>query len=248
MTMSSDQFAEAVRERADVGDRQLLIKTRDFMGNYDQAVIQFYNVPPSVADIARGGGGATAANNRLLLFVDGFGKEQGTPATGKVKMTVCAAELLHDNDMKRPRGRTTTPEKMVDYVAGILSRAAKLEPKLPRGRAANPKEDLEKGLILEEGEVFVKVGSHREYHKVPNVLGYSPRTYYNLWKKDRAATYRFVITEDEFRQLKDRGVKVTRSRLKTPNKWAMTHRATPSWSSNPQVSVRESDLVKALKF
>ncbi len=79
-----------------------------------------------------------AYNNRLLMFVEGFGRGKNEPPpTGKVKFDVGAAELLSGVGKKRPRGKTATPERMVDYVAKIITDASKLTPRLPPGR--NPK-------------------------------------------------------------------------------------------------------------
>lgn len=176
-SMSSDEFVEAVRERADVGQGYLVTRTRDFQGNYDQAQVTFYNVPEAVG---RGGGGAVAMNNRLLLFVDGFGKQQGEPAKGKVKMHVGAAELLSGAGKKRPRGKTATPEKMADYVAGIISDASKLKPRvnpsaaddleqygyriLPTGQFYSIAKDKELGVIHSK-----KRGKHY-YHSTSGAL------------------------------------------------------------------------------
>lgn len=134
--MGSDDFVEAVKAKADLGDGYLVTSTHNkYNDNYDSAHIAFYNVPK---EAGRGGGGAVAMNNRLLMFVEGFGKGQNEPPPkGKVKFSVGAAELL-PRDM-RPRGKTASPERMVDYVADIISGASKLPSELPPGsRASNP--------------------------------------------------------------------------------------------------------------
>ncbi len=137
-TMGSDEFVEAVRAKADLGQGYLRTSTyNNFNKKHDSAHITFVNVP---SDVGSGGGGAVAANNRLLMFVDGFGAgKDEPPPTGKVKFRVGAAELLSRD--KRPRGKTATPERMVDYVAGIISEASKQAPKLnpeSSGRRPNP--------------------------------------------------------------------------------------------------------------
>ena len=125
--MGGNDFAEAVKAKADVGVGYLVVKTKG-LGSHEMVTVQFINVPE---EAGRGGGGAVAMNNRLLLFVDGFGREENAPPpTGKVKMRVGAAEVLGLGGGKRPRGKTGTPEKMVDYVAGIIGQVSKLEPRL----------------------------------------------------------------------------------------------------------------------
>lgn len=111
-------------------------------------------------------------------------------------------------------------------------------------KAENPTNDIDRGLILDPGEVFAKTGSHRQRQRVYQVLGRKPQTYYNLFEGDKTAgASRFVVTEAEFKKLKDAGVKVTRSRLKVPNRWH------PHFLNNPSTPpTAASDLVRRLKF
>lgn len=103
-----------------------------------------------------------------------------------------------------------------------------------------PTHDLEHGLILDNGEVFAKVGSHRQWDTLKRLLGHAPQTYYNVHIRRPAASYQFVVTEDEFRKLKSNGVKVSRTKLSFPNDWHPTLRSNPG--------PNEHDLVKRLKF
>jgi len=111
-------------------------------------------------------------------------------------------------------------------------------------REKNPTNDIDRGLILHDGEVFAKTGSHRQRQNVYRVLGRKPQTYYNLFEGDKTAgASRFVVTEEEFQKLKDNRVKVTRSRLKTPNNWH------PHFLNNPGTPpAPTADLVKRLRF
>lgn len=138
MAIGSEDFKNAILAKAQTGVGRLGINTKSTLGGerYDHVTITFINVPE---EQGRGGGGAVAMNNRLLMFVEGFGKGfNEPPPKGKVKFEVGAAELLYGTDMKRPRGKTASPEKMVDYVVKIIDKAAKLPPKLPPGTQMNP--------------------------------------------------------------------------------------------------------------
>lgn len=113
-SMGSDDFVAAVRAKASLGQGYLVTKTMSRIGGtrYDMATIAFYNVSK---ELGKGGGGAVAMNNRLLMFVEGFGTGENEPSpTGKVKFDIGAAELL---SRPLPRRKTATPERMVDYVA-----------------------------------------------------------------------------------------------------------------------------------
>lgn len=115
--------------------------------------------------------------------------------------------------------------------------------------STNPTNDMDRGLILDEGEIFAKTGSHRQRHRVYQVLGRKPQTYYNLFEGDKTAgASRFVVTEAEFQKLKDAGVKVTRSRLKTPNEWH-PHIDFGSFRNNPGTPpTTAADLTRRLEF
>ncbi len=130
-----------------------------------------------------------------------------------------------------------------------LVRALVKDMKAAKKRKNNPTDDPEDGLVLGDGEVFAKTGSHRQREKVYRVLGRKPETYYNLFEGDKTAgASRFVVTEAEFKKLKDAGVRVTRSRLKTPNKWH-PHINWGGRDANPAPTTgTDADLTQRLKF
>jgi hypothetical protein len=139
--MGSEDFAQYIKDHANTGVGTLRISTLSKLGGerYDSATITFYNVPE---DIGRGGGGAVASNNRLLMFVDGFGKGfNEPPPTGKVKFRLGAGEVFYGSDrehVKRPRGKTASPQKVAEYVVKIINEVSQLPPKLPMGQRMNP--------------------------------------------------------------------------------------------------------------
>ncbi len=146
MAMGSDEFIEAVEAKAQTGVGYLTMNAKSRLGGerYDTVTIQFINVP---REKGREHGGAVAMNNRLLMFVEGFGRGHNEPPpTGKVKLTFGATELLD----KRPRGKTATPEKMAVHVAKLITEASKLPPYLLK--EINPETETQSLLGLRLGK------------------------------------------------------------------------------------------------
>ncbi len=110
-SMGRDAFVAAVQEHgAELGGQLFASKTPT--GVY----FNHYNVPKDVTD------GARRENNRLMLSVDGWERDGAPPKGGKVKLEVMVAARLSGL-----RGRTSTPEAMVDVVAQMFRRHSALE-------------------------------------------------------------------------------------------------------------------------
>ena len=75
-----------------------------------------YNVPEGTKDEAR------RENNRLMLSVEGWERDGAPPRSGEVKL-----EVLVSARLKGLRGRTSTPEKIVDVVVEMLGRHGALK-------------------------------------------------------------------------------------------------------------------------
>ncbi len=110
-SMGRDAFIAAVKDLcAELGGQLFASKTPT--GVY----FNHYNVPSDVTD------GARRENNRLMLSVDGWKNDGAPPKGGKVKLEVMVAARLSGL-----RGRTSTPEAMVDVVAQMFRRHSALE-------------------------------------------------------------------------------------------------------------------------
>ncbi len=122
--MSSKAFVDAVVSQAKSGVGNVAGKSFSRLGKtHEMATIEFINAPQGKR------GGASGENNRFLFFVEGFGKGEGEgPPTGKVKIE----QSVHSyhGDLKRMRGKTAPPEKMVAYLVKYINEAAKREPKI----------------------------------------------------------------------------------------------------------------------
>lgn len=123
---SSAKFCEELKSRlkSKIGDRALRCKPSGF-GSHEMAIINFYNVPESKAR------GATGENNRVMFTVDGFGKGEGEPSPrGKVKLETSVWSFsMSPWNMKRPRGKTAAPAKVLDTIVKVIEGVLKLEPK-----------------------------------------------------------------------------------------------------------------------
>jgi hypothetical protein len=139
--MTSDEFIEAVRSRLDIGDRQIRFdNVNRYMtpNRYDTIFIHYFNLPEGIGDA---GGGAERENNRLMLAVNGFGRGQSEPAPGKVKVStsVCHLGDPHESRKLALRGKTASPEKMVEYVVNYLNKVARdVPPRLTHTRGVHP--------------------------------------------------------------------------------------------------------------
>lgn len=157
MVMGSDDFIAAVEAKAQTGVGYLVMRSSSPIARdrYDAVTIQFINVP---REKGRQSGGAVAMNNRLLMFVRGFGRGKNEPPpTGKVKLTFGATELLSLAGKSRPRGKTATPAKMADHVAKLITDAAKLPPILNPAKSRRRTRDRDE-LVREWVETKQGVG------------------------------------------------------------------------------------------
>lgn len=125
--MSSADFCDELKRRlASVAKNKILRCKSSGLGRHDMAIINFYNVELGVG---KTNGGAVAENNRMMLTVDGFGRNEGDPSpSGKVKLEMSVWSFSRDPwNVKRPRGKTATPEKVLDTVVKIIKDVSKLK-------------------------------------------------------------------------------------------------------------------------
>jgi len=106
-SMGLEAFVAAVQERGAEAGGQLFVSK----GGQSDLYLTHYNVPKGTKD------GARRDSNRLLLSLEGWSDGGAPPKNGKVKLEVVVADRLKDL-----RGRTTTPEKMVDVVIEMFRR------------------------------------------------------------------------------------------------------------------------------
>ncbi len=93
---------------------------------------------------------------------------------------------------------------------------------------------------LDEGEVFVKSGSHRATGRLSDLLGYPPQTFYTFERRVPAAVSYFVATKDEFEKI--RGVRgVQKARFRRADRW----QPSISFSKNPDGNGIRRGLVTA---
>ena len=111
-----------------VGDRVLRCSPKG-LGGHSMVIIQFYNVPKVKG---RERGGAVAENNRAMITVEGFGRGEGEPSPkGKVKMEISVWSFARrEPPMKRPRGKTAAPAKVLDTIVKVIKDVLKIEPYL----------------------------------------------------------------------------------------------------------------------
>jgi len=110
-SMGLEAFVAAVRDRgAEAGGQ--LFATKAYRGVH----FNHYNVPKDTKD------GARRENNRMMLSIHGWEPGGDPPKSGKVKLTIGVAR-----GMKDVRGRTTTPEAMVDVVVEMFRRHSALK-------------------------------------------------------------------------------------------------------------------------
>lgn len=111
-SMGVKAFIAAVEERgAEVGGQLFVSK-----GRQSDVYLTHYNVPKDTKDEAR------RENNRLMVSVEGWEPGGAPPKSGKVKL-----EVLVSARLKNLRGRTTTPEAMVDVVVEMFRRHSALK-------------------------------------------------------------------------------------------------------------------------
>jgi hypothetical protein len=132
---SSADFCERLKERLapTIGSKGVLKCSSSGFGYHEMAVINYYNVPSDAAKaLPHYTRGAVAENNRLMLTVEGFGRGEGEPSpTGKVKLATSVWSFSMPRwGVKRPRGKTAAPAKVLDSVVAIVERVLELEPAL----------------------------------------------------------------------------------------------------------------------
>ena len=110
-SMTLEAFIDAVREQAAAFGGQLFASKARLGVHFNH-----YNVPKDSTD------GTLRENNRLMLSLHGWQPGGGPPKDGTVKLTIGVAM-----GMTGVRGRTTTPEVMVDVVVAMLRRHSALE-------------------------------------------------------------------------------------------------------------------------
>ena len=123
--MDSAEFCELVEKKAKkkTGKYIRCIHSNRLSTKHDMAIITFVNLLES--DPSAQGSGVGFYNNRVLIFVGGFASELGMgPPRGKVKLEVSSKPSYAD----KLRGKTATPEKMIDYIVNYLVKVSKLEP------------------------------------------------------------------------------------------------------------------------
>ena len=122
-SMDSQQFVEALKKKAKIGDRVLYLDPFNrYSKTYGTVIGNFYNVTKDEI------GGVRAENNRYMFVVDGFAKDLGNPPPkGKVRFNTKI--YFHPLGPEgKVRGKTATPEQIVDYIAKHLERFSKSEP------------------------------------------------------------------------------------------------------------------------
>lgn len=125
----SDDFIEAVKSQLKIKDRRVRFNNKSTLGglSYADVIINYINLPTGVGSA---GGGAEAENNRMLFFVEGFGKEtpHTPPPRGKVRIRQ-EINMVTDRS-KNLRAKTGTPEQIAKYLADYLNKiAAEVEPR-----------------------------------------------------------------------------------------------------------------------
>jgi len=125
--MDSERFCKALERKAKIGNKHL---NCDYYNRFNQAhdnvIITFVNLPKN-----KPMGGAEEMNNRYQITVDGFSPELGSPPpSGKVKAKTMTGALGFSEAGLKMRGKTATPEKMVDYIAAFLGKLAKVKAKV----------------------------------------------------------------------------------------------------------------------
>lgn len=125
----SDDFIEAVKSQLKIKDRQIRFNNKSTLGGvrYDTVIINYINLPTGVGSA---GGGAEAENNRMMFFIEGFGKEtpHTPPPRGKIRIR---QEINMVTDRSRNlRTKTGTPEQIAKYLVDYLNKtAAEVEPR-----------------------------------------------------------------------------------------------------------------------
>lgn len=122
--MDSKTFCELLVKKAkwQGGTMEFSYRNR-YNDKNDVVMVTYINLPP---DQARG---ANAMNNRFSVSVEGFSPELGAPPpTGKVKLKVMVTSRVFTEALGKVRGRTASPERMLSYLAKLISDMAKVEP------------------------------------------------------------------------------------------------------------------------
>jgi len=113
-TMDAEKFAKALMTNTTVYPGYITVDPYNrFSDSYDQVLVTYYGVPSEASTVDK-------MNNRAIWEVKGFSRELGKgPPSGKVKLeTVSMSPRLG----QKTRAKTSTPELMVKYLAGELSK------------------------------------------------------------------------------------------------------------------------------
>jgi len=117
VTMDSKWFSEQVENYVKKLGKQVNCSYHNkFSQTNDMVIVSFYNI-----STGENSGGAFGMNNRVIFNVDGFNQQLGeNPPSGKVKLSLQSGYLFQRFGLKKPRARTGTPSKILDYLKSIL--------------------------------------------------------------------------------------------------------------------------------
>lgn len=125
--MDSAIFCEKLKKKTKIGNKFLKCDYHNRLNDsYSNIIVTFINLP------AKGPlGGADAMNNRCLLTIKGFDRAlNNPPPRGKVKAEALASCNAFSEAGLKFRGRTGTPEKILDYVADFINKLSKVKPRI----------------------------------------------------------------------------------------------------------------------
>jgi hypothetical protein len=128
----SEEFIREVKAHLNVGDRVVTFQGGG-LGPMESVYIRYYNLPEAVVK-ARQGGGAEAENNKIGLFVTGFGKGPlDPPPTGKVTVKLSVSALPRQYNL---RAKSGPPVAIARYIADYLNKVSKaVEPNYTHTKA-----------------------------------------------------------------------------------------------------------------
>lgn len=116
-----EDFPDLVKAHLNVGDRVVRFKPGS-LGPAGSVYINYYNLPQAIVK-AREGGGAEAENNRIGLYITGWGTDpHAPPPSGKVTVKLSVSALPRQYNL---RAKTGLPGVIAKYIADYLNRVAK---------------------------------------------------------------------------------------------------------------------------
>jgi hypothetical protein len=116
LPVSAHDFERLLRSHAEVGDRQLEVRVDTSFGTRATVYVTFVNAPSARP------GSAEWHNNRMLLSVEGWGKD---PSLGADKLT---AETLSPGPFERIRKKSGSPLQIAKYLGDWITRTARTVP------------------------------------------------------------------------------------------------------------------------